>query len=124
MHFRKMSEIGKGRLLKVATFLLTTLLVWQAHTIYQGVVPEGEMTDLHKGKAILYATSWCGFCDKARKLLKSHSIPYFEYDIEESLEGKRQMDELGGEAVPVLLINGQVVKGYQPDEILLLAKDL
>ena len=124
MYFRKVSELKKERILKVTTLLLLALLVWQAHTIYQGVAPASEITDRHEGKAILYATSWCGFCDKARTLLKSHSIPYFEYDIEESLEGKRQMDDLGGEAVPVLLINGQVVKGYQPDEILLLAKDL
>lgn len=34
------------------------------------------------------------------------------------------MDELGGEAVPLLLIDGQLVKGYRPAEILESIKEL
>lgn len=80
--------------------------------------PYPDFAATHDGKVILYATSWCGYCEKARKLLKKHQVPYFEYDIEESVEGKRQQNILGGEAVPLLLINGQVIKGYHPEEIL------
>ena len=73
-------------------------------------------------QVILYATSWCGYCAKARKLLKDNRITYIEYDIEKSQEAHDQYRSLGGRGVPVLLINGEVVKGYRPEKILELAK--
>lgn len=66
----------------------------------------------------MYGTSWCGYCAKARKLLKKHDITYFEYDIEKSEEGHRQFKALGGRGIPLFQINGEVVKGYAPDKIL------
>ncbi len=75
----------------------------------------------HDEPVILYATDWCGYCQKARELMKKHHIPYFEYDIEKSEEGRRQYQELGGAGIPVLLIKGQVIKGYNPQKILALA---
>jgi glutaredoxin len=54
--------------------------------------------------------------------LKENNIPYFEYDIDESQEGREQYMALGGNGVPLLQIGGSVVKGYDPSEILRLAK--
>ncbi|MEH6344340.1 MAG: glutaredoxin family protein [Bermanella sp.] len=92
------------------------LLIWKF--MADTISPYPDFAAAHNGKVILYATSWCGYCEKARKFLKKHQVAYFEYDIEESVEGKRQQNVLGGEAVPLLLINGQVIKGYNPKEIL------
>ena len=51
-----------------------------------------------------------------------NDIAYFEYNIEESKKGNRQHKILGGSGVPVLLIKGEVVKGYDVPRILALAK--
>lgn len=80
--------------------------------------PPPDFSSAHNEQVILYATAWCGYCKKARALLKKHNIPYFEYDIEKSSEGRAQYDRLGGKGVPVILINGKVIKGYNPSEIL------
>ncbi|WNO10230.1 glutaredoxin family protein [Teredinibacter sp. KSP-S5-2] len=84
--------------------------------------PPPDFAAAHNGKVILYSTAWCGYCAKARKLLKDNGIDYFEYDIEKSQEGKRQYKALGGSGIPVLLIKGEVIKGYNPNRILKLAK--
>ena len=75
----------------------------------------------HNDRVILYGTSWCGYCAKARKLMDENNIEYHEYDIEKSNKGKLQYDSLGGRGVPVLLINGEIVKGYNPQKILKLS---
>ena len=54
--------------------------------------------------------------------MDENEILYFEYDIEKSDEGRMQHEKLGGKGVPVLLISGDVVKGYDPSKILALAK--
>lgn len=84
--------------------------------------PPPDFAKAHNGKVILYSTAWCGYCAKARKLLNDHNIDYFEYDIEKSQEGKQQHKALGGSGIPVLLIKGEVIKGYNPNRILKLAK--
>lgn len=80
-----------------------------------------EYSAMHEGKAILYATSWCGYCKKMRQFLKKNNIAYYEYDIENSSEGNKQYQSLGARGVPVMLIDGEVVHGYNPQKVLQLA---
>jgi len=84
--------------------------------------PTPDYAAPHNGKVLLYATASCGYCKKARALLRKNRISYFEYDIQKSTEGFKQYRALGGRGVPVLLIKGKVVKGYNPTKILALAK--
>ena len=91
------------------------------HTIMAFINPPPDYAAAHDGKVILYSTSWCGYCTKARELLEENHIAYYEYDIENSTEGAEQHKKLGGRGIPVLLVNGTVVKGYSPDKILSLA---
>lgn len=80
--------------------------------------PPPDFSSAHDEQVILYATEWCGYCKKARELMAKHNIPYYEYDIEKSSEGRMQYDRLGGKGVPVLLIDGEVIMGYNPSKIL------
>jgi mycoredoxin len=83
--------------------------------------PPPNYAEAHGGKVILYSTAWCGYCKKTRELLGENNIPYYEYDIEKSKEGNEQHKNLGGKGIPVLLINGEVIKGYNPSKILQLS---
>lgn len=76
---------------------------------------------VHDKQVILYATDWCGYCQKARELMEKHNISYYEYDIEKSEEGRKQHKALGGNGVPVLVIDGEIIRGYNPSKILELA---
>lgn len=69
-------------------------------------------------KVTMYATSWCGYCKKARKYFDANNIAYVEYDIETNQSARRAYDRLGGKGVPVILVgkkrmNGFSVKGFQ-----------
>lgn len=66
---------------------------------------------------ILYSTSWCGACKQAKAFLNRHGIAYTEYDVEKSAEGRRQFEALGGRGVPLMVIEGTTVIGYNPDEM-------
>lgn len=80
--------------------------------------PPPDYSAAHEEDVILYATSWCGYCKEARKLFKENGIDYFEYDIEKSPEGRDQFTRLGGKGVPLILINGTVLKGFDTNEVL------
>ena len=103
--------------------LVTFLAVIQNWgVITKFINPPLDFSAAHGGIVILYATTWCGYCVKARKLLEDNDIEYFEYDIEKSAEGKRQHKVLGGSGIPVLLIKGETIKGYNPRLILKVLK--
>lgn len=61
---------------------------------------------------VMYSTSWCGYCTKARRLMEKRGIDYLEYDIEKSDKAKKEFMKLGGRGTPLLIINGDVVKGF------------
>ena len=69
-------------------------------------------------QVVLYATSWCKYCKKARVLLEEYDVKYVEYDIEKSQEGADKYNKIGGKGIPVLVINGVVVNGFNAKKIL------
>ena len=104
-------------------FFVAVLVVWQKWDVIDRFInPPPDYAAKHNGQVILYSTAWCGYCEKARQLMNENDIAFYEYDIEKSDEGREQHKKLGGKGVPVLLIEGDVVKGYDPSRILSLAK--
>jgi glutaredoxin len=79
--------------------------------------------DLSGGSITLYMTRWCGYCRKARKLLKGMNVKFEEKDIEKDqsalMEMMRYAEDAGIEVtgVPVLRIGNQMVVGYNPQRI-------
>jgi len=63
-------------------------------------------------KVIMYSTSWCGYCAKARKHFKENGIAFKEYDIEKSQKAKRKYDALGGQGVPLILVGKKSMRGF------------
>ena len=66
----------------------------------------------------MYMTSWCPYCEKARKYINSLGVRLTEYDIDKD---KRKNDEMLGKSghrgVPVIDVEGIVIKGFTPDGI-------
>ncbi|MEN6420500.1 MAG: glutaredoxin family protein [Smithella sp.] len=68
-----------------------------------------------ENEVILYGTSWCPYCKKARDFFNDRNIPFTDYDIEkdkEAAERKNQLDT--GSGVPFVIINGRKISGYSP----------
>jgi glutaredoxin len=106
---------------KLIVVAVLALIVQKWDVIQYHLNPPKDFVADENVEVILYATSWCGYCAKARALMAEHNIDYIEYDIEASDEGKQQYQKHGGGGVPLLLIDGQLVRGYNPKRILELA---
>lgn len=79
--------------------------------------------DFSHGKVVLYATNWCPYCEKTRALLAAKGIPYQEMNIETSAEAQRQYLRLAANGVPVLVVAGEVVRGYNQKKMEVLLDD-
>lgn len=67
-----------------------------------------------KPAVVMYATSWCGYCRKARTYFKEQGIAYVEYDIEKDRAAYQRYKNLGGRGVPVISIGEQTIFGFSP----------
>lgn len=66
----------------------------------------------------LMSASWCGYCDKLRRLLTENNIPFTEYNVENdaNVDAFYAKHNLGG-GVPVTVIGGDIVQGYDADSL-------
>ncbi|MFT6156213.1 MAG: glutaredoxin [Neolewinella sp.] len=70
---------------------------------------------LKKGEVVMFSTSWCVYCKKARNYFKSKSIAFVEYDIERNAKAKRWYQRIGGKGVPVILIGDKRLNGFSKE---------
>ena len=77
-------------------------------------------------KITLYMTSWCGYCRKASKLLKELDADFVSKDVEKNrkaaAEFRRKNGGRGG--VPLIDIDGELVRGYNAKMIRELVAEL
>ena len=61
----------------------------------------------------MYTTAWCGYCVRAKALLRSRGIAYEEIDLGDDPSFRARLNELtGGWTVPQILIDGRPIGGY------------
>ena len=71
-----------------------------------------------QARVVLYATNWCGYCKATRRFLDQKGIPYREFDIEKDAEARQAYTALGGAGIPILDVNGTLLRTYDPDAIM------
>ncbi len=103
--------------MKAMIALLFALVLW--HWWQQ---PAGEAQAApglrQDAQVVLYATRWCGYCKKAREFFASNGIAYEERDIEASTSAGAEYRALGGNGVPVVVIDELVIHGFSPKRML------
>jgi glutaredoxin 3 len=61
----------------------------------------------------VYTTPTCGFCHQVKAYLSQKGVPFTEYDVSRDPQAAAEMVRLSGQrGVPVVLIDGQVVVGF------------
>ena len=75
-------------------------------------LPERVQEPAASPSVVMYATSWCGYCRKAREYFKNKGIAYTEYDIEKNPSAKSRYDALGGNGVPLILVGENKLAGF------------
>ena len=63
-------------------------------------------------RVVLYSTSWCGYCKKARSFMNRENISFDEYDIEKNAIAKRTYEQAGGNGVPLLIRGEKSIQGF------------
>jgi mycoredoxin len=77
-----------------------------------------KSTASERPSVILYATSWCGYCKKARQLLRQLEVEFVEKDIEKNAAAGREFAErFPGSGIPVFDIEGKILRGYDEQAI-------
>jgi glutaredoxin len=78
---------------------------------------EGE--ELPQGGVVMYCTSWCPDCRKARKWLAEHQIDYVEVDIAANPKGAAQVRKWanGNLVTPTLDIHGTIVVNWDEEKV-------
>jgi glutaredoxin-like YruB-family protein len=67
---------------------------------------------------VLYSTSTCSYCVKAKEFLQQNRIPFTEYNVGQDLRKADEMVKKSGQmGVPVLDINGKIIVGFNQPEI-------
>lgn len=69
----------------------------------------------HTQHVIMYSTSWCGYCKKARRHFQRNGIAFKEYDIEASSSAHRRFKALGGNGVPLIVIGDKTMSGFSAE---------
>jgi glutaredoxin-like YruB-family protein len=80
-------------------------------TVAKSAPPAAAANRNHE--VVVYTTSWCGWCKKTRAWLDAKGIDYENRDIEANAEWAQEIHDLTGSGgVPVIVIDGNVIKGF------------
>ncbi len=97
-------------------FAIIAAIAWQSGPAFRkksrhGAVANSTQSSLQP-EVILYGTTWCGYCAAAREFFDANGIRYTEYDTEKTTEGYEGHRKLGGGGVPLIVVGGDVMHGY------------
>jgi glutaredoxin len=80
--------------------------------------PAAERAVASQKDVVVYTTSWCGWCRKTLAFLDEQGIDYENRDIEADDAWREELEEkTGSTSIPVVEIEGELVRGYDPARI-------
>ncbi len=66
----------------------------------------------------IYSTPTCHFCNMAKEFLKANNVPYEEFNVASDQDKRKEMmDKSGQLGVPVILIENDVVIGFNKSKL-------
>jgi len=69
-------------------------------------------------EVVVYSTPTCGYCHQVKQYLSQRGVPYREVDVAADRQAASEMVDLSGQrGVPVVVIDGQVVIGFNRPRI-------
>lgn len=65
-------------------------------------------------RAVVYTTDFCGYCERAKALLKARGVDFREEYVERTPEGRKRLEDAvpGARSFPQIVIDGQPIGGY------------
>jgi glutaredoxin-like YruB-family protein len=70
-------------------------------------------------KVTIYSTPSCHFCHMAKDFFKEKGVAFEDFDVASNLEKRKEMmDKSGQMGVPVIIIEDQIVVGFNQPKII------
>ena len=107
----------------IATFIMLTVFTACGMMLR---APESRIVKQEVQPVIIYSTSWCGYCTKAKTFMKKNNIEFVEKSPENPKDIKELIDlakKIGVDTnllnvVPIFIIKNKIIIGFNPKEIL------
>lgn len=75
------------------------------------------MTDTTKN-VVIYSTPTCTYCNMSKDYFKANNVAYTEHDVASDATARQEMvDKSGQMGVPVILIEDEVIVGFDEPKI-------
>ncbi len=69
-------------------------------------------------KVTIYSTPTCHYCNMAKDYFKEHGVAYDAFDVAQDAEKRKEMMEKSGQlGVPVIIIDDQIVVGFNKPKL-------
>lgn len=81
------------------------------------VQPTVPAADAAGDEVKIYTMPGCGYCKQVKRHLMKHGIPFQEINLKEDKAGQKFMNERGYTGVPVTVIQGEEIVGFQLDRV-------
>jgi glutaredoxin len=76
-------------------------------------VGPGDPSAPESAPVVIYTTSWCGYCKKAKEWMSANQVAYREFDIETSASGRAAYESAGGTGgVPLIVVGETTMQGW------------
>ncbi|MBC7087833.1 glutaredoxin family protein [Soehngenia saccharolytica] len=66
---------------------------------------------------VVYTSSTCPYCTMAKNHLKEKGVDYVEKNVSTDNEARKELMAMGHMGVPVILIDGEEIVGFDKDKI-------
>lgn len=66
---------------------------------------------------LLYSSTGCKYCKKAKEFLSAHNITFEEIDVYNSERGKADFAKLGATGVPIIIVADTKIIGFDEGEL-------
>lgn len=65
----------------------------------------------------IYTSDTCGYCHMAKEYFNENGIAFEERNVTRDVEAKKELMKMGYMSVPVIIIDGETVVGFDKQKI-------
>jgi glutaredoxin 3 len=66
---------------------------------------------------LVYSSNTCPYCTLAKNYLEEKGVEYTEKNVQTDKDARKELMEMGHMGVPVLVIDGEEIVGFDKDKI-------